>query len=91
MNKSELVEKIATDANLSKKDTEAFLKAFVENVSGALEKGDSVQLIGFGTFSVSERSERTGRNPKTNEKITIPASKLPKFKPGNALRERVNK
>lgn len=91
MNKAELVDKIVADTNLSKKDTEAFLKAFTECVSSALENGDSVQLIGFGTFSVAERGERTGRNPKTNETITIPASKSPKFKPGAALKERVNK
>mgnify|MGYP002624019737 CR=1 FL=1 len=91
MNKTELVEKIAADTKLSKKDTESFIKAFTDNVSKALESGDVVQLIGFGTFSVAERSERTGRNPKTNETIKIPASKSPKFKPGKALKDLVNK
>ncbi len=91
MNKSELIDAIAADTNLTKKDTEAFLKSFVENVSKALEKGDDVALIGFGTFAVGERSARTGRNPLTGATINIPACKSPKFKAGKALKERVNK
>ena len=91
MNKSELIDAMAKSAGLTTKDTEAALKAFVENVSIALEKGDDVSLIGFGTFSVGVRGERKGRNPKTGETITIAASKSPKFKAGKALKDKVNK
>ncbi len=91
MNKSELVDAIAKDTGLSKKDSEAALKSFIENVSTALVKGDSVQLIGFGTFSVSERAARSGRNPSSGETITIAASKNAKFKTGKALKDRINK
>lgn len=91
MNKAELVDAIAKDTGLTKKDTELVVKSFVENVSKSLEKGEDVQLIGFGTFSVGERAARTGHNPKTGEKITIKASKAPKFKAGKALKDRVNK
>ncbi|MCR5289784.1 MAG: HU family DNA-binding protein [Treponema sp.] len=91
MNKSELVDAMAKDTGLTKKDTEATLKAFIENVSKALEKGDSISLIGFGTFTTGERAARSGRNPKTGATITIPAAKLPKFKAGKALKDRVNK
>ena len=91
MNKSELVDAIAQDTGLSKKDSEAALKSFVENVSNALVKGESVQLIGFGTFSVSERAARSGRNPLSGETITIAASKNAKFKAGKALKDRINK
>ena len=91
MNKSELIDAMAKSAGLTKKDTEAALKAFVENVSIALEKGDDFSLIGFGTFSVGVRGERKGRNPKTGETITIAASKSPKFKAGKALKDKVNK
>lgn len=90
MNKSELIDAIAGDTGFTKKDTEVFVKAFVENVSKAMEKGSDVQLIGFGTFSVGERAARTGRNPKTGANISIPASKSPKFKAGKALKDRVN-
>lgn len=91
MNKSELVDAIAKDTGLTKKDSEAALKSFIGNVSKALEKKESVQLIGFGTFSVGERAARTGRNPKTGAAIKIKASKLPKFKAGKALKDKVNK
>jgi DNA-binding protein HU-beta len=91
MNKAELVEKMAKETGLSKKDTEATLKSFVETVSKELEKGHEVQLIGFGTFSVGKRAAREGVNPATGEKIKIPASKSPKFKAGKALKDRVNK
>ncbi|HAC31732.1 MAG: HU family DNA-binding protein [Treponema sp.] len=91
MNKSELVDAIAKDTGLTKKDSEAAVKAFVEAVSKALSKGDDVQLVGFGTFSVGKRAARTGRNPKTGETIKIKASKSPKFKPGKALKDKVNK
>ena len=91
MNKSELVDAIAKDTGLTKKDSEAAVKAFVEALSKALSKGDDVQLVGFGTFSVGKRAARTGRNPKTGETIKIKASKSPKFKPGKALKDKVNK
>ncbi len=91
MNKAELVEAIAKETGLTKKDSEAALKAFTNTVSKALKKGDSVQLIGFGTFEVGSRSARTGRNPLTGETIKIKASKTPKFKAGKALKDLVNK
>ena len=91
MNKAELIDAIAKDTGLTNKDTEAFIKSFVENVSKEMENGGDVQLIGFGTFSVGERAARTGRNPKTGANITIAASKSPKFKAGKALKDRVNK
>ena len=90
MNKAELIDAIATDTNFSKKDTDLFLRAFIENVSKALENGDSVHLLGFGTFDVSERAARDGRNPKTGEKIHIPGSKLPRWRSSTALRDRCN-
>ena len=91
MNKAELIDAIAKDTGLTKKDTEASSKSFVEHVSKEMENGGDVQLIGFGTFSVGERAARTGRNPKTGANITIAASKSPKFKAGKALKDRVNK
>ena len=91
MNKSELVDAIAKDTGLTKKDTETFVKSFAENVAKALEKKEDVQLIGFGTFTTVERAAREGFNPAKKEKTTIPASIAPKFKPGKALKDRVNK
>ncbi|MBO4385586.1 MAG: HU family DNA-binding protein [Treponema sp.] len=91
MNKSELVDAIAADTGLSKKDTEGFVKSFIETVTKQLTKGDSVQLIGFGTFEVGKRAARTGRNPQTGEEIKIAAAKAPKFKAGKALKDAVNK
>lgn len=90
MNKTELVAAIAEKTDLSKKDAEAALKAFTEVIAEALKKGDKVQLVGFGTFEVSERAARTGRNPQTGEEMEIPASKAPKFKAGKALKDMVN-
>lgn len=90
MNKSELVAKIAEQAGLQKKDAEKALAAFTDIVADALKNGDKVQLVGFGTFEVTERAERTGRNPQTKKQITIPASKAPKFKAGKALKDIVN-
>ena len=91
MNKSELVAAIAEKAGVSKKDTEAMFKAFVETVEGAVKDGDKVQLIGFGTFEAKARSARTGKNPRTGEKIKIAASKVPAFKAGAAFKELLNK
>jgi len=90
MNKVELVDAMATEAGLTKKDAEAALKAFINSVSKAMANGESVQLIGFGTFEVGERAERQGRNPKTGETITIAAAKTAKFKAGKALKDLVN-
>lgn len=89
MNKMELVDAMAKETGLTKKDTEKALKAFTGIVAKELANGGSVQLIGFGTFAVGERAARTGRNPKTGSTITIPASKSPKFKAGKALKDLV--
>ena len=90
MNKTELVEAMAKAAGLSKKDTDAALKAFTDTVADALKKGDKVQLVGFGTFEVSERAAREGRNPQTGATMKIAASKAPKFKAGKALKDSLN-
>ena len=90
MNKTELVAAMAEQTNLSKKDAEAALKAFIDVVSEELKKGEKIQLVGFGTFEVSERAERTGRNPQTGETMEIKASKTPKFKAGKALKDMMN-
>ncbi len=91
MNKAELVDSIAEETGLTKKDSEAALKAFINSVSKELKMGGSVQLVGFGTFEVGKRAARTGRNPKTGEALKIKASKTPKFKAGKALKDLVNK
>ena len=91
MNKQELVAAISAEAGISKAASEKAVNAFVGAVSKALKGGDSVQLIGFGTFSVGERSARTGRNPQTGKTIKIAAKKVAKFKAGKALSETVNK
>lgn len=91
MNKTELVAAMAEQAGLTKKDAEKALTAFVESVSKELKKGGKVQLVGFGTFEVSERAAREGRNPQTGATMKIKASKAPKFKPGKALKDIVNK
>lgn len=85
MNKQELVSSIAEKTGLSKVDSEKALNAFVESTKEALAKGDSIQLIGFGSFSVSERAARTGRNPQTGKEIKIAAKKVAKFKPGKGF------
>ena len=90
MNKTELVAAVAEQAGLSKKDAEAAVKAFTDVVAEALKAGDKIQLVGFGTFEVSERAAREGRNPRTGETMTIEASKTPKFKTGKALKDLVN-
>ena len=89
MNKTELVAAIAEKTELTKKDSEKALKAFIDVVTEELKKGEKVQLVGFGTFEVSERAARVGRNPQTKQEITIPASKAPKFKAGKALKDAV--
>lgn len=92
MNKAELVAKMAEKAELTKKDTELALNAFMESVEEALASGDKVQLVGFGTFEVRERKPRQGRNPRNPEQIIeIPASKAPVFKAGKTLKEQMNK
>lgn len=90
MNKTELVSAVAEKAELSKKDTEKAIKAFTDVVAEELKKGEKIQLVGFGTFEVSERAARTGRNPQSGEEMLIPASKAPKFKAGKALKELIN-
>ena len=90
MNKVELVEAMAKKADISKKDAEAALKAFIATVEGELKKGGKVQLVGFGTFEVSKRAARKGRNPQTGEEMKIKASKSPKFKAGKAFKDAVN-
>lgn len=90
MNKTELSAAIAEKAGLIKKDAEAAVKAFTDVVAEELKKGEKVTLVGFGTFEVSERAAREGLNPSTKAKITIPASKAPKFKAGKALKDLVN-
>lgn len=90
MNKAEFVNAIASESGLTKVDSEKALNATTEVIKNALSKGESVQLIGFGTFAVSERSARTGRNPQTGKEIQIAAKKVAKFKPGKALDETIN-
>ncbi len=90
MNKTELIAAMAEKTELSKKDAEAALKAFVEVVSDALKEDDKVQIVGFGTFEVAKRAAREGRNPQTGKSMKIKASKSPKFKAGKALKEALN-
>ena len=90
MNKTELVAAIAEKTELSKKDSEKALKAFIDVVTEELQKGEKIQLVGFGTFEVADRAAREGRNPLTGEKMQIEASKAPKFKAGKALKDAVN-
>ena len=90
MNKAELIAAMAEKAELSKKDSEKALKAFIDVVTEELVKGEKIQLVGFGTFEVSERPAREGRNPQTGETMEIKASKAPKFKAGKALKDIIN-
>ena len=90
MNKAELIAAVAENAELTKKDAEKAVKAFIEVVTDELKKGEKVQLVGFGTFEVSERAAREGRNPQTGETMEIKASKTPKFKAGKALKDMMN-
>lgn len=91
MNKSELIDAVVKETGLTKKDTEATINSFMNVVSNALAKKDKVQLVGFGTFETRERAAREGVNPSTGAKIKIPATTAPAFKPGKALKEKVNK
>jgi DNA-binding protein HU-beta len=91
MNKTELVDQIAKKADIKKAEAERALSALTDSIGTALKKGDKVSLIGFGTFEVSKRAARTGKNPRTGEAIKIPASKVPKFKAGKGLKDLVNK
>ena len=90
MNRAELIVAMADKAGLSKKDAEKALKAFTDVVAEELKKGDKIQLVGFGTFEVSERAAREGRNPQTGKSMTIAACKAPKFKAGKALKDAIN-
>lgn len=91
MNKGELIDAMANNANLSKADAERALNAFTDSVTNSLQGGDSVTLVGFGTFDTSERSARKGRNPQTGEEIQIPATTVPKFRAGKGLKDAVKK
>ncbi|WP_035340535.1 MULTISPECIES: nucleoid-associated protein HU-beta [Dickeya] len=90
MNKSQLVDKIAADADISKAAAGRVLDAIIGSVTDALKSGDDVALVGFGTFSVRERAARSGRNPQTGKEISIPAAKVPGFRAGKALKDAVN-
>lgn len=90
MNKSELIAAIAESTDLPKTTATAVVDAFTQSVTSALQNGDSVSLVGFGTFEVKQRAAREGRNPKTGAPLQIPASKLPSFKPGKTLKDAVN-
>jgi DNA-binding protein HU-beta len=89
MNKPDLISGVAEKAGLTKKDSEAAVNAVLEVISGALQSGDKVQLVGFGSFEVKNRAERAGKNPRTGEPVQIPATKVPAFKAGKALKELV--
>lgn len=91
MNKTELIAKVAEKSELSKKDAEKAVSAILDTIVSAVAEGDKVQLVGFGTFEQRQRNERTGVDPRTNTKITIPASKVPAFKAGSKFKEAVNK
>ncbi|MFZ0467919.1 MAG: HU family DNA-binding protein [Thiogranum sp.] len=90
MNKTELIDAVASSADLSKADATRAVDAVVDNITDTLRKGDSVTLVGFGTFEVRERAARSGRNPQTGETIQIKASKAPAFKAGKAFKDAVN-
>jgi len=90
VNKNELVDAVATATELKKADATKAVDSVFEAISAALKKGDEVRLVGFGTFAVAERAKSEGRNPRTGQKITIPASKQPKFKAGKGLKDAVN-
>lgn len=89
MNKNELIAAVSEHAGISKTDGTKAVDAFISVITDALKAGDEIRLVGFGTFAVTERKATEGRNPRTGEKIQIPASKVPKFKPGKALKDAV--
>ena len=89
MNKTELINAVAETSGLTKKDSEVALNAILDTIQSAMKNGDKVQLVGFGSFEVKERAARTGRNPRTKEVVEIPASKVPVFKAGKALKDAV--
>ncbi|WP_347985775.1 HU family DNA-binding protein [Methylomonas sp. AM2-LC] len=89
MNKSELINKIAVNSGLTKADSGKALDALIQTIESTLKSGDSIALVGFGSFEVKERAERTGRNPQTGESITIAAAKVPSFKAGKGLKDAV--
>jgi len=89
MNKGDLIDRMASDAGITKAQAQDALDSFLESITGTLKKGNKVTLIGFGTFSVSKRSARKGRNPQTGKEINIPAKKVVKFKPGKELSDKV--
>lgn len=91
MNKSQLITSVAESAGFKKKEAEAAVAAVIDSIMDALASGDKVQLIGFGTFAVKERKERTARNPSTGEMIVVPAAKVVSFSPASVLKEAVNK
>lgn len=90
MNKQELIEQLSDKTGFTKTDTQRFLNAYIETVSKTLKRGNEIQLVGFGTFKVTKRKARTGRNPQTGGTLKIPAKKVPGFRPGKALKEAVN-
>ncbi len=90
MTKADFIAKLSEKTGFSKKDSEKALNGFIDAVKEALKNGEKVSLVGFGTFEVTQRNERKGRNPQTGEEITIPACKAPKFKPGKGLKEAVS-
>ena len=91
MNKAELINAVAEKTGMSKKDTESVISATLDSVVAAMAGGEKVQLVGFGSFEVKKRAERIGRNPKTKESIKIPASKVPAFKAGKAMKDSIAK
>ena len=91
VNKAQFVEKIAKSTNMTKTQTELFLDTAIELIQKSVSKGEEVKLVGFGTFDRSERKSRNGRNPKTGTQITIPAAKVPRFRPGKDFKGLVNK
>ena len=91
MTKAELIDKVAQDSKISKAEASRLLENVLENMTSSLTRGESVTLVGFGTFSVSSRAARKGRNPQTGAEILISASKVPRFKAGKSLKDRVNR
>lgn len=91
MNKKDLIEKVAGAANVSKKDATNVVNALLEEIKTALQSGEQITIVGFGSFKVVDRPEREARNPRTGEKIEVPASKVPKFVPGKGLKDALNR